>query len=776
MLFSVKWLEDLLGAKINVEQLTRSLLDLGIETEGQSSLAPPGIVTGLIKGIDPHPKLHNLSILDIKTTKKVQIVTAAKNIKPQDIVLVGPVGVTFQNETIVPKDFDGVRSDGTLVSEEELGLAEKSTGVIVLDQIEPGREFKDCLDDVVIEIKTFPNRFDWLSMIGLAREVAIALGISYSPEENLAPQANHEGAFKILIKDLSGCPRYTARIFEDIAVQESPFWMKWRLHCMGMKGISNVVDITNIMMLMYGQPLHPFDLDLLKGSIIIRRARAGEEFITLEGTVFKLTREDLVIADKNGPIALAGVIGSKRAEISASTNRVLLESAYFDPARIAATARRLGIQTEASMRFERGADYAMVDETSLQTAALFKKYAAARETEFTGCGKKMRTRKVRFSAARLNKILSLDLPNETVKKMLARAHIHTTGSTTLAASIPHYRGDLRIEEDIFEEVARLYGYMKIPEVPSLKWVPLAVKPKSREYEETVKDFMVGRGFNETYNLSLAASKRLTELGYTRYVSIKNPLNERFDSLRPSLFSGMIDCVLHNRSKGNYNLQLFEIGNILIPEEPFQEKHLGVAMGGEARPGFWHEPDRAIDYFDAKGTTEALFAALHIQNIQFSHVQRTGFSQATLLSHANMEIGYLGVIDRDLCEGDYMYFELNLDKLWPLVSESFYQPPAKFPANIRDLSFLVDNATEASDMMALMRRVGGPVLEKTILFDYYKGKNLAEGKKSFGFRLYFRAPDRTLTDAEVEKFISKIVLEITGQFQASLRTKETHWRN
>jgi phenylalanyl-tRNA synthetase beta chain len=776
MLFSVKWLEELLGVKINIEQMTRSLLDLGIETEDQSCLAPAGIITGLVKSIDPHPKLHNLSVLDVRTNKKVQIVTAARNIKPQDIVLVGPAGVAFQNETIASRDFNGVKSDGTLVSEEELGLAEKSTGVIVLDQGEPGREFKEFLDDVVIEIKTFPNRFDWLSMIGLAREVATALGIQFNPEENLAPQTSREGAFKVLIKDLSGCPRYTARIFEGVAVRESPFWMKWRLHCMGMKGISNVVDITNIMMLLYGQPLHPFDLDLLKGSIIIRRARAGEEFITLEGTVFKLTREDLVIADKSGPVALAGIIGSKRAEISASTTRVLLESAYFDPARIAATARRLGLQTEASMRFERGADYAMVDEISMRTAALFKKYAAAGETEFTGCGRKMRTRKVRFSAARLNKILSLDLPNDTIKKMLARAHVHTTGTTSLTASIPHFRGDLRIEEDIFEEVARLYGYMKIREVPSLKWVPLAAKPKNREYEETVKDFMVGRGFNETYNLSLVASRRLTELGYTRYVLIKNPLNERFDSLRPSLFSGMIDCVVYNRSKGNYNLQLFEIGNILIPEEPFQEKHLGVVMGGEARPGFWQEPDRAIDYFDAKGTTEALFAALHILNIQFTHVQRPGFSHATRLSHANAEIGHLGVIDLHLCEGDYMYFELNLDKLWPLVSESFYQPPAKFPANIRDLSFLVDDATEASDIMALMRRVGGPVLEKTILFDYYKGKNLAEGKKSFGFRLYFRAPDRTLTDAEVEKFISRIVLEITGQFKASLRAKETHWRN
>ena len=776
MLVSIKWLEELLQIKLDHEKTTRALLNLGIETENQASLAPPGIITGRIKNIAPHPNSNNLSILDIRAADKIQIVTAAKNIKENDIVLVGRAGIKFQNEKIVEKNFNGVVSEGTLVSEEELGLADKSLGVITIEGVEEGKEFKECFDDVVIEIKTFPNRFDWLSMTGLAREFAVGLGISFRPEENIEKQVNRTGDFEITIKDLTGCPRYTARIFEDVKVQESPFWIKWRLHCMGMKGINNVVDITNINMLLFGQPLHPFDRDLLKGGISIRRAKAGEEFITLEGTVLKLAKDDVVIADKEGPIALAGIIGSKRAQISVATRRILLESAYFDPARIAHTSRRLGLKTEASMRFERGADFSMVDEISKKTSDMFKQFAGARETEFIGSGKKMHFRKVKLSKARMNRILSLNLAEQDIRKMLAQVNIKVTGMKLLTLEIPHHRGDLQIEEDIYEEIARLYGYMKIPEVPSPKWVSLDAKPKSRKYEELIKHYLVGRGFNETYNLSLVASKRLAELGYSTPVLIKNPLNERFDALRPTLFLGLLECVYYNRSKGNNDLQLFEIGNILLPEEPFQEKRLGMIIGGQALPGFWDEKNKKLDYFDAKGIVEMLFGLFHIQGIQFSHSQRQGFSQVVSIFYSDCDLGYLGLIDKNLCEENYFYLELNLDKVWPLVNESFYMPPAKFPANIRDLSFLVDEKTEVPEIIAVVKKVGGPILEETNLFDYYKGKNIADGKKSLGFRLYFRAPDRTLTDDEVEIFIKKIVHEVTKQFSAALRTKETNWTN
>jgi len=776
MLASVKWLEELLKTDLEIDMLKRVALNLGLEIEEEFRLAPGDIVIGRIKSILLHPGLKNLSILHVKTDKKIQIVTAAKNIKEGDCVLVVPAGKKLKDEVVAEKDFAGIKSAGVLVSQEELGLAAKSMGVIVLHKEEEGKKFKEHFDDLVVEIKTPANRPDLLSMIGIAREFAIGFGIK-STQKNIKPkQFNRAGKGKVIIKDIAGCPRYTARIFDGVNVKDSPFWMKWRLHCMGMKGINNIVDITNINMLLYGQPLHPFDLDLLKSPVTIRKAHRHEEFITLEGSLLKLDEGDLIIADKDGPIALAGVIGGRRAQITNSTRKVLLESAYFNPIRIAHTRRKLGIQTEASMRFERGADILMVDETSRITGEYFKAHTQAEEIEFIGVGKVAKPKTVKFSAEQLNKILSLYLTDVQFKKILIKTGIQVTVNKTLIAKIPSYRQDLQIEEDIYEEVARIYGYMNIPATSPRRWAINRTLDKTQKYREAIKNYLVGQGFNETYNLSLVSSKRLEDLGYKNFVRIKNPLNERFDGLRPTLFLGLLDCVNYNRSKGNYSLKLFEMGNISLHHEPFQEKRLGVIMGGVINPNFWDQKDTRLTYFDAKGIVEGLLHVLHIKDIEFKETKRAGLSQAIKIICAGTELGNLGCVEKSLCEDEYFYLELFLDKIEQFISEPFYMPPGKFPASIRDLSFLVDEGIEVPDVSNLITKVGGPVLDKLNLFDYYKGDNLPPGKKSLGFRLYFKAPDRTLTDREVDTFIEKIVNEVTERFKANLRTKEKTWTN
>lgn len=776
MFISIRWLEELLHIKIGLDTLKRVCLNLGLEVEEEFTFAPEGVVIGKINKLSPHPRLRTLSILDIKTDRKIQIVTAAQNIKQGDFVLVGPAGVTLHGQKIVEKDFAGITSHGILVSEQELGLVEESTGVIVLEKGKSGSLFKDIFDDVVVEMNTTPNRPDWLSVEGIARELAIGFDIGYpeSTRPSRLRQYNRTGAYTVKIEDLHGCPRYTARIFENIVVKESPFWMKWRLHCMNMTVKNSVVDSTNLMMLLTGQPLHPFDLDLLKGGIIIRKARSGEEFITLEGTVLKLNKDDVVIADREGVIALAGIIGAKRAQISESTKRVLLESAYFNPQRIGHTARRLNLMTDASMRFERGADISIVDETSTKTGKLLRKYAKAKEVDFIGLGKKAKSKKVIFSLSRLNNILSLHLTATQVKSMLKKIDIRATGTEKLTATIPHYRRDVQIAEDIYEEVARIFGYMNIPDTLPKRWAGEALVDKHRVYEEAIRNYLVGLGFSETYNLSLVPSKRLADFGWEKFVRIKNPLNERFDALRPTLFFGLLDCVNYNRSKGNRSLKLFETGNIALIEPPYQEKKLAVIMGGQRYPGFWGQHKEEIDYFDAKGDVEALFDYLHLREVMFKPGMKNGFTQAVAILYSGQEIGYLGCIDKNLCEDPFFYWELALEPLWSFVSEPFYLPPARFPANTRDLSFLVNEKTQAPDVMNLIVKVGGPVLERVNLFDYYIGDNLPRGKKNLGFRLYFRAPDRTLTDKEVNSFIKKITEEIVGSFQAQLRTKEQSW--
>jgi phenylalanyl-tRNA synthetase beta chain len=772
MLVTLKWLEDLLGTSLDPEEVKSRVLDLGLEVEEEKKQAPDHIIIGRINSIEPHPKLKNLDVLIVKTRKNIRIVTAAKNIQVNDHILLIPAGKTLKGEKIIEKDFAGITSQGILISEQELGLADKSTGVIVLEKGEPGALFKDYFDDLIFDMGTTPNRPDWLSIQGIAREIGICLNHAIPRNRSAVPkQTNRTGKFKIEIKDLAGCPRYTARIFDNVLVKDSPFWIKWRLHCLGMNPVNNVVDITNIVMLLTGQPLHPFDMDLLKGYIIVRRARDSEKFVTLEGTELNLDKNDCVITDSRGVIALGGIIGAQCAQISHSTKKVVLESAYFDPRRIAHTSRRLELLTEASTRFERGADMAVTDHVSSMTGKLFKKYAGGKEIEFVGAGKKAKPIQITFSADRMNEILSTRLTDPQIKKILKKIDISVAGSKTLTATIPHYRRDINIPEDIYEEVARIYGYMKIPEIVPQRWGGQITINKHRVYEKAIRNYLIGQGFSETYNLSLIASERLLNSGFKKYVKIQNPLNERFNALRPTLFLGLLDCVNYNLSKGNRSLKLFEIGNVLLTEAPYQEKRMGMILGGEKYPDSWNQAGQLMDYYDTKGVVESIFDLLHIKNTEFKITKKQGFSQTADIILSGKNLGYLGCIDRSLCKERYYYIELSWDKLQPLIAEPFYIPPAKFPASIRDLSFLVDEGIEVPAIFTMINKVGGPVLERVILFDYYKGKNLPPDKKNLGFRLFFRSPDRTLTDKEVDKFIQKIENDVSENFSAKLRKKE-----
>lgn len=779
MLVSLKWLEELLGRELDADEVSKVALTLGLEVEEQHTHAPAGITIGKIRKMNRHPKRGNLTVLQVITKKNTQIVTAAKNLKEENLVLVGPVGSTVGNQQVATRDFQGVTSYGVLVSEQELGLADKSTGVIVLEKGTPGARFKDIFDDVVLDMGTTPNRADWLSVEGIARELSVRFDSARAKRMRLPVpltkrRAKRHGTFKISIRDTAGCPRYTGRLFDNVQVGESPFWLKWRLHCMGMNPVNNIVDITNFLMLLKGQPLHPFDLDHVKGNVTVRKARMRERFVSLEGTTITLNKDDLVIADSRSTIALAGVIGGRRTQISPTTKRVLLESAYFDPKRIAHTSRRLGLVTEASTRFERNTDMAIVDHTSALAGKMFGTYADAEELTFIAIGVKAKPKTIGFSPARMNETLALKLSTKRIKRILNKLNIQVTGDSTLRAKIPHYRRDLLIEEDLYEEVARVFGYMNIPETVTDKWGGRVSVNKNRVYEETVRNYLVGQGFSETYNLSLISDKRLIESGFSKFARVKNPLNERFNAMRPTLFLGLLDTVNYNLSKGNKSLKFLEIGNVLFPGTPYQEKRLGAILGGEKYPEFWAQKKELIDFFDAKGIVESIFRLLHIQEAKFAPTTKKGFKQAVSVSCSGKQLGYIGVIGDDLCKEPYYYFELSIEKMISLVGETFYIPPAKFPASTRDLSFLVREEVNVPDVVGLITKIGGPILEKVILFDYYKGKNLPPDRKNIGFRFYFRAPDRTLTDREVDGFIEKIEQEITNQFDAKLRTKEQSW--
>lgn len=777
MLVSIRWLEEMLGTRLEVAHLKEVMPRYGMEIESEARCAPAGILIGKITSLEPHPRESHLVVLGVEAGKPLRIVSAATNIKAGDHVLVVPVGGRLAGNEVAAREFSGVLSEGVLVSEQELGLAERSTGVIVVEPAVPGTDFSGVYDDEVVDVKAFANRPDWLAVSGVAREIAIALGRRLRVPATKPVALSGKEHFPVKIVDLRGCPRYTATVLEGVTIADSPFAVKWRLHCMGMKPINNVVDATNIVMLQDGQPLHPFDLDLLHGGIVVRPAHKGEQFKTLEGSALHLTTEDLVIADHEGAVALAGVIGSKRAEITPHTTRVLLESACFDPRRVAHTSRRLGVRTEAAERFERGADIGAVDAAAMKAVVEMARLGCGgRRTGYTARGRTGRPVKVSFQLEHLNKFLALNLTAAKVKSLLQRSGLAVTGAKTMRVAIPSYRRDLAIREDVYEEVVRLLGYMHIPEQPSRNTLVGASLDARHDLERAVKAMFVGRGFNEVYTLSLVAGKRLRELGLDRHVRIANPLNERFDALRPSLFPGILDCVLYNRTRGNAALRLFEIGNVLHDTEPFQSRHLGFVMGGPRYPDFWDEADTTTDYFDAKGMIEALFAFLHIPEPAFKPGERKGAQDVLLVISAGVEVGWLGEIAPRECQGGYYYGELDLDELPSHAAARGYVPPGRYPANIRDLSFLVPKEVEVPAMMALVRKYSGPALENVSVFDYYQGKNIPADKKSVGFRLHFRAPDRTLGDAEVDSVVARVVAEMTKNYQAALRSKEVNWTN
>ena len=321
---------------------------------------------------------------------------------------------------------------------------------------------------------------------------------------------------------------------------------------------------------------------------------------------------------------------------------------------------------------------------------------------------------------------------------MSRLNIQVTADKNrLLAKIPSYRNDLKIAEDVYEEVARVYGYMKIPETPPPRWSAQVERNRVAEYEDELRNFLLGQGFSEIYNLSLTSSQRLENSGFKNFVRIRNPLNERFDALRPTLFFGLLDCVNFNRSKGNNSLKLFEIGNVLFPEVPYQETRLGTVMGGPRHPRFWDKSEQRFDYYDAKGICEAIFEHFHIPKVKFQLIRKRGFNPAVEILVSGKSLGYLGCIDNKLCKEPFFYFELVIEKLWSFVPEPFYIPTPKYPPSIRDLSFLVDDTIEVPEIIELIVRVGGPILERVHLFDYYRGDRIPAGKKAIGLRLQFR---------------------------------------
>jgi len=802
MRISLKWLSDYVAVP-PAEELARRLTGVGLEVEAIERVGGglDGVVVGKVLASDPHPNADKLSVtrIDAGSGEPLQIVCGAKNYKVGDLVPLATVGTKLPGGVEIKQaKLRGVESSGMLCSARELGLAQEASGLLILPpELEPGTPIAQALDleDALFEVNVTPNRPDALSHIGIAREVAALAGAalrppSAKPNEAGAPASD---AVKVRIEAPEKCPRYAARVVEGIKIGPSPDWIVRRLERCGIRSISNVVDATNLVLLELGHPLHAFDLDKVAGrEIVVRTARPGEKMITLDGKERALDADDLVIADRDRPSALAGIMGGGDSEISAGTTRVLLESAYFAPAGIRRSSRRHGLHTEASHRFERGADPGMVLAALDRCAALIAELAGGtvRKGIVDVHPRPVQAREVKVAWDRPGKVLGIDVPRSDVSRILSALGFQERSADGQGAvfQVPSWRVDVSLEEDLIEEIARSKGYDAIPEtLPDIAAETPSLSPTSLLLAR-MRDSLEASGFSETINFAFVAPKELEAIGSrvtsrtgtpSLGVALKNPISAELAVMRTSLVPSLLRDAALNLRQRNPDFRLYEIASIFRPEPgndtPVTElPRVAGLLAGRRSPAGWSTGSEQVDFYDGKGAVERLLAALGILDPVWTLGGEPWLHPraAAIVSSGGTAIGCVGELHPrtagafDLPRGVFA-FELSLDALrsrTKLVPR--YHPVPRFPAVLRDLAVLVDDAVPADRVIGLVKGEG--LVEQVTLFDVYKGQPIPEGKKNLAISIAYRAPDRTLTDAEVDAAHGRIVKRVASELGAELR--------
>lgn len=793
----LKWIKDHVDINVDIKEYIDAMTLSGSKVEGVVDMAEDieKVVVGKIVEIEPHPNADKLVVCKVDIGSEVlQIVTGAPNVKEGDIIPLALVGAKLPGGKIKAAKLRGVESYGMMCSIDELNLSKDylpdapDDGVYVFKEDLPlGMDIRDALDlDKVIEFEITSNRPDCLSVIGLARETSATLKVPFKKREPVVKEeadGDINAIASIEIEDPDLCYRYSSRIVKDVKVGPSPAWMQRRLAAAGMRPINNIVDITNYVMLEYGQPMHAFDFEKLEGSkIIVRRAKEGEEITTLDSQVRRLDSSMLCICDAVKPVCIAGVMGGENSEVTESTRMLLLESATFNSASIRHTSKKIGLRSEASSRYEKGLD------TENTVAALNR---CAELIEELGAGKVVKgiidvyprpyVKKVlKFEPERVNAFLGTDIPAEEMVRIL-KALEFEVDEEKMTLSPPSFRRDIEHFQDICEEIARFYDYNNIkPTLLSGKEATQGRKTYKQRMEDIIRNTMTGCGLNEAYTFSIVSPKVFDQIDIPedsplrRTIVISNPMGEDFSILRTTTIPEMLKSLSVNNNRKIPEARLFELAHVYIPVDgqqlPDERQTLTLGMYGSG-----------IDFFELKGCVEQLLSNMGIEKAEFRpetdnptfHPGRT----ARLFVWKNGErkdCGVLGEIHPEVakkneCPQRTYVAMLDVETLIEASSlEKQYNQLPKFPAVTRDLAIVVDDNVYVADPMAAIQEKGGEFLEYVNLFDVYKGEQVPEGKKSVAFALSFRSNDRTLKDEDVNVAMDRILKNLEKGFDAQLR--------
>lgn len=812
----VKWLREFVPFTIEVEELAGRLTMAGLEVESVEQLGRDlaGVVVGKTLAVEPHPNAGHLKVARVDIGRQhLSIVCGAHNVAPGQNVPVAlpgsrlPMGLKVSETPI-----RGVVSQGMICSAFELGLDDKENreaGILVLDgAVRPGQDLIEALDldEVVLELGLTPNYASHCqSILGVAREVAALTGDHLRlPDLKVEEDGDIEGRVRIIIQEPELCPRYTARMMTDLRIGPSPVWMQVRLRAVGLRPINNVVDVTNYVMIELGQPTHAFDYDLLEErTILVRRAREGEKIVTLDEVERTLSENDLVIADPARAVGIAGIMGAHNTEISEATRTLLLESANFNPQGILRTSRRMGLRTEASNRFEKGADPEGTARATDRIMQLLAGMGAGRvlRGRVDEYPNPQRRRKIMARPGRINRLIGTDLTAGEMASLLKRyglkidteanePEVSGEKEMRLIVEVPSWRPDLELEVDLAEEVARLYGYENIPTtMPFGVMTSAGASPRDRLFRR-IRTLLAGAGLTEVImpsftNPRVHAKSRVPIEGGVDLVPLANPMSEEHSHLRASLIPPMLETLAYNISRKNENLALFELGKVYRPHQvPLRElpDELWTLVGGslgEVVPRTWAGPGRPAGFFFMKGILEDLLVRLGISTYEFRRSQHPtlhpGRTASILLGSDEEQVGVLGDLHPEVAEafdlpGRACIFELDCG-----VLETHVQPieveggVPRFPAVTRDLSLIVSKEVEAREVEGIIQKAAGDLLEEVTLFDVYEGRPVPSGKRSLAYSLVYRSRERTLKDAEVDEVHGRVRRALIQRVDAELRS-------
>lgn len=794
----LSWLKNFVDISRSPSELAAAFTMAGLEVERLEEIPRDfsGVVAGRVLSCEPHPKADKLQVCRVDAGgKPYTVVCGAANVKAGIMAPLAPPGALLMGQKLEAREIRGVHSDGMLCSEAELGLTDRAEGLMILDpSVAAGTDLKGHLGetDYVFDIFITPNRPDCLSVLGLAREVSAFTGTTLKKRPASGPCSSiaAENPLRVEIQDTAHCYRYSGQMLKNIRLESSPFWLAYRLHHAGLRAINNVVDVTNYVMLEMGHPMHAFDRRQLEGDrIIVRAAEEGETFTTLDGKQRTLDAESCLICDTAKPVALAGIMGGLNSEVLEDTSTVFLESAYFEPTNIRRTAKRLDIATESSRRFERGADpngtLAALDMAARMLAELAGAEPVGGIVDVHP--HPVAPMSIPFSIERCQTLLGTPINTDEALALLSRLEIvqRPESSSAMALEIPTFRPDLTRPVDLIEEIARLYGYDRIPFAHQAVVDQTQVRNERIDFTDRVRRILAGLGLHETLSLSLVpqpiAAKFLA--AGEKPVELLNPLSTDWAVFRTSLLISLLQNTAYNRNRQMQNLRLFEIGRVAWWDDKssghVERQQLAAILAGKRGEPAWYESAGGFDFYDIKGLVTALLTQIGIRDFRLVPAVGGWWDQESsgLALGQGTCIGGFGKLNRDIASefkikiDDLYAFYLDFDQLYAArPAGTIFQPIAKYPSVPFDLALLLDANTPVGEVTSSIRAAGGTHLAQVTLFDFYKGEQIPPGKKSVAFSLTFTSRDRTLDVADVEDAIADILNQLKRQFGAELRPR------